>query len=410
MCMIPVKLQQISDEILSTIWAKELILLGKVYIVGGCVRDAFLGLPIKDIDLVVDGTDVQNISRTLQKFGRVDIVGESFSVVKFSPEGHTGEPFDIAVPRVDVKVGTGHKGFKVLTDGVGIAEDLKRRDFTINSMAFDIQDGVILDPFKGLSDIKRRVLRATDLGAFIEDPLRILRGIQFASRFGLKVNRNTLHLMTKHSHLVKETSGERILGELQKIIHKGGDTRVAMNLMTITRTDIAILLHRIPYTSWHDQQISDETTFFYLLVMTSDPEPDVFLKHRLKCEYSLQKNVKALHTVMSLDIEKMPREQALLLIYKQFVKCPDIKFSPILPSLAAELSDMMVSGKVPLTPQQLEISGDDIISLTKVSGPTVGKIMDILVMDALTGLYDWKDRYSCITQMWKIYEGVSTIQ
>ena len=190
--MLPVRLQNIISDLQDQPWVISLLHKGKLFIVGGSVRDAYREEDIKDIDLIVEGLSMEQIKSILIPFGRVDIVGESFAVIKFRPKGHDGEDFDISVPRKDRKIGDGHTGFEIVTDGVSILEDLKRRDFTINSIAIDVETGRIIDPFDGLVDIRWKKLRATDKNAFIEDPLRILRGIQFSARFGYDIDLSTL--------------------------------------------------------------------------------------------------------------------------------------------------------------------------------------------------------------------------
>ena len=189
------------DKILTNIrkqnWIKILLKEANVYLVGGCVRDAYLNIPIKDVDLVVEGLSMDHIQSILADFGRINIVGESFVVIKFRPHGHVGEDYDIAIPRKDRKVGTGHKGFEIITKDVDIFGDLKRRDFTVNSIAIDVKTGKVLDPFNGLSDLKNKILKATDASAFVDDALRIIRAIQFASRFRFSIEPETLKMMKK---------------------------------------------------------------------------------------------------------------------------------------------------------------------------------------------------------------------
>ena len=147
---LPSELKKILKDLQKQEWIKVLSEYAEIYIVGGSVRDAFTGKPIKDVDLIVDGLSLDGIQKRLQSFGKINLVGESFSVIKFRPNGHIGEDFDIAVPREDRKVGEGHKGFEIVTDGVDIMGDLKRRDFTINSMAVNVLTEEFLDPFNGI--------------------------------------------------------------------------------------------------------------------------------------------------------------------------------------------------------------------------------------------------------------------
>ena len=243
--MIPINLKKILLNLKSLEWINPILRSANVYIVGGSIRDAFLGKSIKDIDLIVEGLPLIKIQELLRPYGKVDIVGESFSVIKFKPKGFKGEPYDIATPRMDRKIGQGHKGFEIITDGVDLLTDLKRRDFTINSMAANVDTMELVDPFNGLNDLNNNILRAVDKNAFAEDPLRILRGIGFASRLGFTIEPKTLKLMQENAHLIKEISGERIFEELIKILKKGGDTGLALILLNETNVDKALFNKKI---------------------------------------------------------------------------------------------------------------------------------------------------------------------
>src|SRR5262245_44900601 len=155
--------------------------LARAYLVGGCVRDSLLGIPQKDFDLEVYGVDYETLARQLSAHGRVDLVGKSFGVIKFTGLG--GGQWDFSLPRRDSKMSAGHKGFQIEVDpDIDPRTAASRRDFTINALAFDSRTSEYLDFFGGREDLKDRVLRHTS-AAFVEDPLRVLRGMQFASRF-----------------------------------------------------------------------------------------------------------------------------------------------------------------------------------------------------------------------------------
>ena len=184
------------------------------YLVGGCVRDAVLGLPQKDYDVEVHGVDFDQLESALSRWGGTDVVGRSFGTVKLNLP--SGEAYDFSLPRRDSKIGAGHRGFKVEVDPELLPrEAAERRDFTINSMMWDIENGVLLDFYGGLKDLQNRILRHTS-GAFTEDPLRVLRGMQFAARFGLSASEETLDLCRSIIHTHTELAKERIEGEWRK--------------------------------------------------------------------------------------------------------------------------------------------------------------------------------------------------
>lgn len=190
-------------------------------IVGGAVRDAYLGYIPKDIDIEVYNVSYDTLLDILKEFGSTDIVGKSFGVVKF--RDGMGNDYDFSIPRRDSKVtdtalGRG-RGFTSEFDiSITPEEAASRRDFTINSLAYNPITHELFDFFGGLNDLHNGILRATS-PAFTEDPLRALRGMQFAARFNLDVDPETAEMIRsiKDEPLVKE----RISGEWMKLFTKG---------------------------------------------------------------------------------------------------------------------------------------------------------------------------------------------
>ena len=150
---------------------------GRALIVGGWVRDRLLGRDAKDVDLEVYGLSADRLKEVLASFGSVNTVGESFTVYKVAD-------LDVSLPRRESKNGRGHRGFEVTGDPeLSIEEAARRRDFTINAIAWDPLIEEYLDPFNGRADLEHRLLRAVDVRTFGEDSLRVLRAVQFAARF-----------------------------------------------------------------------------------------------------------------------------------------------------------------------------------------------------------------------------------
>lgn len=185
---------------------------GTPLFVGGCVRDEILRLPCKDIDVEVYNLETSDLIAVLSQFGRVDQVGVSFGVIKLTTDN---DDFDFTLPRRDNKTGTGHTGFEVVVDHtLSPKEAALRRDFTINSIARDM-NGNLIDPYGGESDLMYGILRATS-EHFAEDPLRVLRGFQFAGRFNMKVDDRTADLCYSLLPEAKTLASERIFGEWEK--------------------------------------------------------------------------------------------------------------------------------------------------------------------------------------------------
>jgi len=200
-------------------WERSVLEEGDLSLVGGSVRDLLLGSEssANDSDYIVSGLDLERLVEILGKYGKTDLVGRSFGVIKFTERN--GGTVDISLPRKEESTGTGHRDFLVDTDpSIPIEEDLVRRDFTVNSMAIELRSMRLVDPLGGLKDLGDRILRVNRETSFTEDPLRILRGVQFMARFGLNVESRTAALMSRDAQLIETVSPERIRMELDKLI------------------------------------------------------------------------------------------------------------------------------------------------------------------------------------------------
>jgi tRNA nucleotidyltransferase (CCA-adding enzyme) len=176
-----------------------------IFEVGGAVRDFFLGVNPKDIDYAVEASEAE----FERHFPTLEKVGNSFPVY-LNIDGS-----EIALTRKEKCTGNSYQDFEC-ESGVSIVQDLFRRDYTINSLAKNILTGEIIDPFGGIEDIKNKVLRCTTEQNFIDDPLRIIRGIRFSCRYGFTIEESTLKLMKENAHRLKDITPERILLELKK--------------------------------------------------------------------------------------------------------------------------------------------------------------------------------------------------
>ena len=183
---------------------------GRALVVGGWVRDRLRNQPSKDIDLEVFGIQHDRLPGLLAPFGRVEPVGQSFPVYKVAG-------IDVALPRRESKSGRGHRGFQVTGDPTMSPSDAaRRRDFTINAIAWDPLTDQYEDPFDGRQDIDRRVLKAVDLATFGDDSLRVLRAIQFAARFEFTLEQQTASLCRRIP--LDDLPAERVWGELEKLL------------------------------------------------------------------------------------------------------------------------------------------------------------------------------------------------
>jgi tRNA nucleotidyltransferase (CCA-adding enzyme) len=206
--------------------------LKQSYLVGGCVRDSLLEIPVKDYDIEVFGVSYEQLTQGLSRWGRTDSVGRSFGVVKLTT--HLGNSFDFTIPRRDSKVAPGHKGFEVTFDpGITPREAAARRDFTINALMYDPRSREVLDFFGGREDLEKRVLRHIS-EAFEEDPLRVLRGMQFVSRFNLTPAPETTALCRKIKSTYGELAGERVREEWFKWASKSTIPSAGLEFLVAT--------------------------------------------------------------------------------------------------------------------------------------------------------------------------------
>ena len=178
----------------------------RAYIVGGSVRDLHLGIALHDVDIEVYDIEPSAFDALMRKVGAVG-VGKSFFVYKLGN-------IDFALPRVERKVGMGHKGFEVsLCENE--KEASKRRDFSMNAMMLNIFSGELLDFWGGLESLNAKRIALIDEQSFKEDSLRVFRSVQFSARLGFKIEPKTLHVMRAIE--VSDLSKPRILWEFEKL-------------------------------------------------------------------------------------------------------------------------------------------------------------------------------------------------
>ncbi|SDG99592.1 CCA tRNA nucleotidyltransferase [Klenkia brasiliensis] len=187
---------------------------GRPYLVGGCVRDRLLGVPAGDVDVEVFGLALAEVAAALRGVGRVDEVGRAFAVLKVRRDG---VDVDVAVP----------------TAGPGTAPEdaARRRDFTVNALMLDAATGEVLDVVGGRADLRDGVLRHTG-PAFADDPLRVLRGVRFAARYGFRFAPGTAALC--RTLTPAGLPAERVWGEWRRIGEEGRHLSAALAALAAT--------------------------------------------------------------------------------------------------------------------------------------------------------------------------------
>lgn len=226
------------------------------YVVGGAVRDELLGIDHADEDFLVPGVDHAGLRAALAPHGRVEdmevhgqLVGVRFyphdrAVRALAPAG-----LELTPPRRERSIGPGHRDFEIVADpSVSIADDMARRDFTVNAMARRLETGELLDPFGGLTHLERRELHTVSRSSFREDPLRILRGLRLLSQLGFRPSDETLAQMRAGAAGLGHVTGERIggglaadgMGELSKLL-LGGRPAEALRVARDTGVLVQVL-------------------------------------------------------------------------------------------------------------------------------------------------------------------------
>ena len=194
---------------------------GRALIVGGWVRDDLLdrasqprgsagGAERKDIDVEVFGLPAERLRTVLAGLGPVNTVGAAFAVFKLGP-------LDVSLPRTESKAGRGHRGFAVTGDPrLPLEEAARRRDFTVNAIAWDPLREEHLDPHGGRDDLRRKRLRMVDRATFGDDSLRVLRAVQLAARLEFEVDEATRAAC--RATPLDDLPAERVWGEFEKLL------------------------------------------------------------------------------------------------------------------------------------------------------------------------------------------------
>ncbi|UTJ07017.1 CCA tRNA nucleotidyltransferase [Arcobacter roscoffensis] len=223
-----IKIPKVLKQILIALQEEKI----KPLLVGGCVRDSLLDIPCKDYDVELFGIDTLNeVESILKRFGNVKQVGKSFGVLTLKIDSFD---FDFALARLEKKIASGHKGFEVINDkNLEYDKASLRRDFTINSIAYDFFEKKFLDPNNGIKDLENKVLRHIKDETFVEDPLRVYRAVQFCSRFDLTLDKKTSQLckqMVQRGDL-EELAKERVYEEFKKLFLKSPKPSIGLELL-----------------------------------------------------------------------------------------------------------------------------------------------------------------------------------
>lgn len=254
----------------------------ELYSVGGRVRDevlAEIGRPQPrpaDADYLVAKLPLPEIIARLKPYGRTEVVGASFGVIKFTRDSTT---VDIALPRKERSTGRHHRDFEIQSSpDIPVQEDLVRRDFRINMMARRLGDGQLVDPFGGRDDLLHQRLDIVKDEVFEEDPLRILRGAQLAARFALQPTPRTMEAMRGAAELIPTVAAERASDELTKLFTRSAKPSMGIELLRESGALTFIMPELIEGWGVEQNEFHRYTVYYHSLRCCDETAPELVLR------------------------------------------------------------------------------------------------------------------------------------
>lgn len=355
----------------------------EAYAVGGCVRDSLMGKVPMDWDLATSALpeEIQRIFQTEKviptgiKHGTVTVISQH-------------NPVEITTFRIDGKYTDGRHPSSV-TFSTDIHQDLARRDFTINAMAYNPKIGLV-DPFDGLSDLERGIIRTVGNPheRFSEDALRIMRAIRFSATLGFEIEAETSTALFGCCDLLADVSTERITAELNKII-------LAENPWPILAKYLPVLSKRLFDDDFNVKTVLFENTdyippvltqrlavFIHSIVKESSIVAQTFL---IRLKYDTKTRRKVMTILENLDTEFLPDRVSILKHLKRLgADClSDIMSvkSALRHSVAnsKNILDQIISSNDCFSLKQLDITGGDLKENFSLSGREIGSALDKLL-------------------------------
>lgn len=275
-------------------------------IVGGYVRDSLMHQYSKDIDIEVYGcSDIEALKTSLSPFGAPIEVGSSFGVLKLRLNDLH---LDLSLPRLESKIAEGHKGFRVdTTVHLNFNEAAQRRDFTINAMGYNTVTHQLLDPYNGVDDLKKGILREVNANHFGDDPLRLYRTMQFAARFKLRISDSLRQICSSMvaSGELESLPKERIFEEFKKLLLQAAAPSVGIKLLR----EFGALRYFEALESMASQQCHSQKNLFEHTLLTldtmalmrcGDASKDLIMMLSILC-HKMPQNGKAFLTKLTND-------------------------------------------------------------------------------------------------------------
>lgn len=357
----------------------------QAFIVGGCVRDLMLGTIPKDWDITTDAAP-QKVIDIFKKTYPTGIQHGTITVAM------NNEHFEVTTFRIEGEYVDGRHPEEVFFV-MNVKEDLSRRDLTINSMAYDPINSILIDPFGGIDDLKNDVIKAVGNpnSRFKEDGLRIMRTARFASRFSYEIETNTLQAMKDNVHVLQKVSKERIKDELCKIL----STKYATYGLQILEYTEALQIACPMIKEIEEYEYSGELTT-RLAILYSKFSAKQVQEELVNLKFSSKEIKQTCFLIDLIDKYNIANSKNTALAYKSFIAT--IKnFSPepweqclnqfiiLTNSIGSPCKPFIDKYKeeIVFSRREMSINGNDLIADGITSGPQIKSILESCYLEIL---------------------------
>ncbi|MFL2664858.1 MAG: hypothetical protein ACJ0G8_02730 [Dehalococcoidia bacterium] len=352
---------------------------GEIYLVGGFIRDHFLGLKSNDIDLSVQ-KNASLFSERLAKIFNAKIKHSQFNTYIVTNETIK---IDIAGFRKESYLNPG--SLPEITYTNKIYDDLLRRDFSINSIASSLKSfdlGEIIDPLNGISDIKNNILRINHKLGFSDDPTRIFRAIRYSNKYNIKIDADTEKYIYKHKKFIKNISGKRIVNELNLLLL---ENNYSTYFEKLSKYNILDEIHKDFITYFQNEPVYNNENFrikkIYLLTKNIDNNVANKLEE-ISTEFSEWSNGIRLNNIYkNIKFEKNISLSELHILLKDFPK----EFLIIKQQIEKRVivKNYITNYINKISKIRMYINGTDLLNIGFQKGPIIGKILDEIYIKKL---------------------------
>lgn len=352
----------------------------KIYAVGGCVRDFLLGREPKDVDFCTDATpkEMKDIWTQIAYMNKLHLIstGEKFGTltIRFPDEQ---EQFEVTTFRADGRYEDGRHPKEVSYTKI-LEEDLSRRDFTINAIAYS-ENGDIIDPFGGIKDIENKIIRCVGnpRDRFNEDALRIIRCVRFALRYDFTIEEETRNALLELMDNIKFVSKERIGKELSEMLEMNLEVKNSYNVCLLESITSRLNKNFVEYPTQYNNRLLNWAAF----ASTSSSTEQQFVTFLNSFAVGSEivdgvKNIERGITFLSKDnIKEFMYKQVLDIVRTEEER------RGLLAMVPKEMKDIIVDAWIDGSPyciKQLAINGDDIMKALGIPpGPNVKSLLEL---------------------------------